>query len=148
MNAAIDGMADEQIASQPPAAGSGPTTVDRYYLAWVEYQQQRGAEPNGVDLSKHLGEKGVVGRNGRAAAASTLRRYLLPFRIYSIWAEHRLRREQPSLKAVAEACAAREITLQYNEPITAATIAEHTADFERRWHFVIRHRTDAAAQSR
>ncbi|MFE4815607.1 hypothetical protein ACFRFU_04080 [Streptomyces sp. NPDC056704] len=85
VNAAIDGMADEQMASQPPAAGSGPTTVDRYYLAWVEYQQQRGAEPDGVDLSKHLGEKGVVGRNGRAAAASTLRRYLLPFRIYSIW---------------------------------------------------------------
>ncbi|MET7980850.1 hypothetical protein ABZW44_49520, partial [Streptomyces mirabilis] len=148
VNAAIDGLADEQIASQPPAAGSGLTTVDRYYLAWVEYQQQRGAEPNGDDLSKYLGEKGVVGRNGRAAAASTLRRYLLPFRIYSVWAEHRVRSEQPSLKAVAEACAARGITLQHNEPITAATIAEHTADFERRWHAVIRHRTDAAAQSR
>ncbi|WP_328982681.1 hypothetical protein OG258_47830 [Streptomyces mirabilis] len=146
MNAAIDGMTDEQIASQPPVEGSGLTTVDRYYLAWAGYQQ-RGAEPNGVDLSKYLGEKGVVGRNGRAAAASTLRRYLLPFRIYSVWAEHRLRREQPSLIAVAEACAARGITLQYNEPITAATIAEHAADCERRWHAVIRHRTDAAAQS-
>ncbi|MFE1989546.1 hypothetical protein ACFW9Q_52005, partial [Streptomyces mirabilis] len=148
VNAAIDGMADEQTASQPPAEGSGLTTVDRYYVAWAEYQQQHGAEPNGVDLSKYLGESGVVGRNGRAAAASTLRRYLLPFRIYSVWAEHRVRSEQPSLKAVAEACAARGITLQYNEPITAATIAEHTADFERRWHAVIRHRTDAAAQSR
>ncbi|MEU1568502.1 DUF2637 domain-containing protein [Streptomyces mirabilis] len=147
VNAAIDGMADEQIASQPPAEGSGLTTVDRYYVAWAEYQQQHGAEPNGVDLSKYLGESGVVGRNGRAAAASTLRRYLLPFRIYSVWAEHRVRSEQPSLKAVAEACAARGITLQYNEPITAATIAEHTADFERRWHAVIRHRPDAAAQS-
>ncbi|MEU0822972.1 hypothetical protein ABZ358_53840, partial [Streptomyces mirabilis] len=147
VNAAIDGMADEQIASQPPAEGSGLTTVDRYYLAWAEYQQQRGAEPNGDDLSKYLGEKGVIGRNGRAAAASTLRRYLLPFRIYSVWAEHRVRSEQPSLKAVAEACATQGITLQYNEPITAATIAEHTADFERRWHAVIRHRPDAAAQS-
>ncbi|MFD7488552.1 hypothetical protein [Streptomyces mirabilis] len=139
---------------EPPPAPAGAveervalTTVDRYYLAWVEYQQQRGAEPNGDDLSKYLGEKGVVGRNGRAAAASTLRRYLLPFRIYSVWAEHRVRSEQPSLKAVAEACAARGVTLQYNEPITAATIAEHTADFERRWRAVIRHRTDAAAQS-
>ncbi|MFB8137579.1 DUF2637 domain-containing protein [Streptomyces mirabilis] len=148
VNAAIDGLAGEQIASQPPAEASGLTTVDRYYLAWVEYQQQRDAEPNGDDLSKYLGEKGVVGRNGRAAAASTLRRYLLPFRIYSVWAENRVRSEQPSLKAVAEACAARGVTLQYNEPITAATIAEHTADFERRWHAVIRHRTDAAAQSR
>ncbi|WP_455907359.1 DUF2637 domain-containing protein [Streptomyces mirabilis] len=140
---------------EPPPAPAGAveervalTRVDRYYLAWVEYQQQRGAEPNGDDLSKYLGEKGVVGRNGRAAAASTLRRYLLPFRIYSVWAEHRVRSEQPSLKAVAEACAARGVTLQYNEPITAATIAEHSADFERRWHAVIRHRTDAAAQSR
>ncbi|MFI2071945.1 hypothetical protein ACH472_53115 [Streptomyces mirabilis] len=140
---------------EPPPAPAGAveervalTTVDRYYLAWVEYQQQRGAEPNGDDLSKYLGENGVVGRNGRAAAASTLRRYLLPFRIYSVSAEHRVRSEQPSLKAVAEACAARGVTLQYNEPITAATIAEHTADFERRWHAVIRHRTDAAAQSR
>ncbi|WP_249938561.1 DUF2637 domain-containing protein [Streptomyces mirabilis] len=148
VNAAIDGLAGEQIPPQPPAEKSGLTTVDRYYLAWVEYQQQRGAEPNGVDLSKYLGEKGVVGRNGRPAAASTLRRYLLPFRIYSVWAEHRGRSEQPSLKTVAEACAARGITLQYNEPITAATIAEHTADFERRWHAVIRHRTDVAAQSR
>ncbi|MCX4429617.1 DUF2637 domain-containing protein [Streptomyces mirabilis] len=148
VNAAIDGLADEQIPPQPPAEASGLTTVDRYYLAWAEYQQQHGAEPNGDDLSKYLGEKGVVGRNRRAAAASTLRRYLLPFRIYSVWAEHRVRSEQPSLKAVAEACAARGITLQYNEPITAATIAEHTADFERRWHAVIRPRTDAAAQSR
>ncbi|MFF4139182.1 hypothetical protein ACFY1B_49170 [Streptomyces mirabilis] len=140
---------------EPPPAPAGAveervalTTVDRYYLAWVEYQQQRDAEPNGDDLSKYLGEKGVVGRNGRAAAASTLRRYLLPFRIYSVWAEHRVRSEQPSLTAVAEACAARGVTLQYNEPITAATIAEHTADFERRWHAVIRHRTDAVARSR
>lgn len=108
MNAAIDGMADEQIPPQPPAEGSGLTTVDRYYLEWVEYQQQRGAKPNGDDLSKYLGEKGVVGRNGRAAAASTLRRYLLPFRIYSVWTEHRVRSEQPSLRAVAEACASRE----------------------------------------
>ncbi|MFD8222501.1 hypothetical protein ACFV2U_55050, partial [Streptomyces sp. NPDC059697] len=66
----------------------------------------------------------MVGRNGRAAAASTLRRYLLPFRIYTVWAEHRVRGEKPSLKAVAEACAVRGITLQYNEPVTAATIAE------------------------
>ncbi|MFF2518854.1 DUF2637 domain-containing protein [Streptomyces sp. NPDC058086] len=139
---------DPMLPRQDPSDGGGLTLVDRYYLAWAEYQQQRGAEPNGVDLSTYLGEKGVVGRNGRAAAASTLRRYLLPFRIYSVWAEHRLRSEQPALTAVAEACAARGITLQYNEPITATTIAEHTADFERRWHAVIRHRTEAAAQSR
>ncbi|MFD8763672.1 hypothetical protein [Streptomyces mirabilis] len=49
---------------EPPPAPAGAveervalTTVDRYYLAWVEYQQQRGAEPNGDDLSKYLGEK-------------------------------------------------------------------------------------------
>ncbi|MFD8219138.1 hypothetical protein ACFV2U_36930 [Streptomyces sp. NPDC059697] len=83
---------DAPIDEPPPALAGAVgervalTTVDRYYLAWVEYQQQRGAEPNGDDLSKYLGEKGVVGRNGRAAAASTLRRYLLPFRIYSVWA--------------------------------------------------------------
>ncbi|MET7980811.1 hypothetical protein ABZW44_49320, partial [Streptomyces mirabilis] len=54
----LDRLADEPIPPHPAAEASGLTTVDRYYLAWVEYQQQRGAEPNGDDLSKYLGEKG------------------------------------------------------------------------------------------
>ncbi len=147
----VDAPIDEPPPCWPAqwkSALPSPWSIATTWAGWVEYQQQRDAEPNGDDLSKYLGEKGVVGRNGRAAAASTLRRYLLPFRIYSVWAEHRVRSEQPSLTAVAEACAARVVTLQYNEPITAATIAEHTADFERRWHAVIRHRTDAVARSR
>ena len=75
-----------------------PSWEEFFYSAWLAYAGEHDQYPD------------AAARNGRAAAASTLRRYLLPFRIYSVRAEHRARSEQPSLKAVAEACAAGGIT--------------------------------------
>ncbi|MFE1854930.1 DUF2637 domain-containing protein [Streptomyces sp. NPDC059489] len=110
------------------------TTVDRYYLAWTEYLTEHGEEPKAEQLSVYLASrKGMNGRGGKPVSPSTLRRYLLPFRVYNLWAEQRVRNEVPSLNAVAQECAARGITAQHNRPLTADYIAEQAVDFERRW---------------
>ncbi|MFF7602281.1 DUF2637 domain-containing protein [Streptomyces mirabilis] len=140
VNAAIT---DEETAPAETNKESDLTTVDRYYLAWVEHQKQRGAEPTDKQLSAYLDEKGVQGRSGKPISPSTLRRYLLPFRAYSVWAEHRIRNETPLADAVAQDCATRGITAQYNHPLTATDITKQTHDFERRWKALARHRDDA-----
>ncbi|MFE5372453.1 DUF2637 domain-containing protein [Streptomyces mirabilis] len=140
VNAAIT---DEETAPAEANKESDLTTVDRYYLAWVEHQKQRGAEPTDKQLSAYLDEKGVQGRGGKPISPSTLRRYLLSFRAYGVWAEHRVRNEAPLADAVAQDCATRGITAQYNNPITATDITKQTHDFERRWKALARHRDDA-----
>lgn len=135
---------------EPPAEDdaigelAGLTTVDRYYLAWTEYQTEHGEEPKAEQLSAYLaGTKGMTGRGGKPVSPSTLRRYLLPFRVYSLWAGHRLRNETPSLDAIAQKCADRGITAQHNRPLTAEYVAEQAADFERRWQALTRHHAQA-----
>jgi hypothetical protein len=142
VSAAIDDRSpDEEAAAGEPLA---LTTVDRYYLAWLEYQAENGAEPEKAEqLSQFLAGKGLYGRGGKPVSPSTLRRYLLPFRVYSLWAEHRVRSDKPTFDAVAQECAARGITAQYNKPITADYVAENAADFERRWQALIRHHSEA-----
>ncbi|WP_241757402.1 DUF2637 domain-containing protein [Streptomyces sp. WAC00263] len=140
VNAAIT---DEETAPAEANKESDLTTVDRYYLAWAEHQKQRGAEPTDKQLSAYLAEKGVKGRGGKPISPSTLRRYLLPFRTYSVWAEHRIRSETPLADAVAQDCATRGITAQYNNPLTATDITKQAHDFERRWKALARHRADA-----
>ncbi|WP_328759216.1 DUF2637 domain-containing protein [Streptomyces sp. NBC_00271] len=140
VNAAI---ADEETAPAEANKESDLTTVDRYYLAWVEHQKQRGAEPTDKQLSVYLDEKGVQGRGGKPISPSTLRRYLLSFRAYGVWAEHRMRNEAPLADAVAQDCATRGITAQYNNPIAATDITKQAHDFERRWKALARHRDDA-----
>ncbi|MGW1527965.1 hypothetical protein ACWCP5_32380, partial [Streptomyces sp. NPDC002159] len=116
------------------------TTVDRYYLAWTEYQTQHGEEPKAEQLSEYLASrKGMNGRGGKPVSPSTLRRYLLPFRVYSLWAEQRVRNEVPPLNAIAQECAARGITAQHNRPLTPDYIAEQAVDFERRWQALTHH---------
>ncbi|MFF4146788.1 DUF2637 domain-containing protein [Streptomyces sp. NPDC001698] len=137
VSAAIDDPAGEDDASEEPAA---LTTVDRYYLAWTEYQTELGEEPRSGQLSAYLAsKKGMNGRGGKPVSPSTLRRYLLPFRVYNVWAEQRVRNETPSLDAIAEGCAALGITAQHNKPLTTDYIAEQAVDFERRWQALIRH---------
>ncbi|GJF24796.1 DUF2637 domain-containing protein [Streptomyces sp. HO565] len=120
------------------------TTVDRYYLAWRQYQAEHGAEPEKAEqLSEFLAGKDLYGRGGKPVSPSTLRRYLLPFRVYSRWAEHRVHTDNPSCDTVAQDCAAHGITAQYNKPITADYVIEHAADFERRWQALIRHHAEA-----
>ncbi|MFF4829415.1 hypothetical protein ACFY20_42240 [Streptomyces sp. NPDC001312] len=78
-------------------------------------------------------------RRRKPVSPSTLRRYLLPFRVYNVWAEQRVRNETPSLDAIAEGCAALGITAQHNKPLTTDYIAQQVVDFERRWQALIRH---------
>nr|WP_238426392.1 DUF2637 domain-containing protein [Streptomyces adustus] len=135
-NAAID-QADEDDTAKGPAT---LTTVDRYYLAWAEYQTEHGEEPRAEQLSAYLANtKGMNGRGGKPVSPSTLRRYLLPFRVYNLWAEQRVRNDAPSLEVIAQECAAHGITAQHNRPLATDYIAALAVDFERRWHALIRH---------
>jgi hypothetical protein len=103
-------------------------------------QTQRGDElqsstQEAEQLSAFLAHgKGMKGRGGeQPVSPSNLRRYLLPFRIYRLWAEQRAARSgTPSLQAIAQDCAAQGITAQHNKPIT-------TAYFERRWQALTHH---------
>ncbi|WP_238431834.1 DUF2637 domain-containing protein [Streptomyces cavernae] len=134
---------------EPAAAGAELTTVDRYYLAWSEFQTQRGDElqsstQEAEQLSAFLAEKkGMKGRGGKPVSPSTLRRYLLPFRVYNLWAEQRVRSDIPSLDAIAQECAAQGITAQHNKPVTTAYLAEQVEDFERRWQVLTHHHAQA-----
>ncbi|WP_225900766.1 DUF2637 domain-containing protein [Streptomyces sp. RLB3-17] len=140
VNAAI---AHEETAPAEADEENDLTTVDRYYLAWAEHQKQRGTEPTDKQLSAYLAEQGVQGRGGKPISPSTLRRYLLSFRVYGVWAEHRMRNEAPLADAVAQDCTTRGITAQYNSPITATDITKQAPGFERRWKALARHRAEA-----
>ncbi|MEU9737454.1 hypothetical protein AB0E07_39290, partial [Streptomyces sp. NPDC048002] len=136
VSASIEAGAD-QAAAEPAVL----TTVDRYYLAWSEFQAEHGEEPKAEQLSVYLAaSKGMTGRGGKPVSSSTLRRYLLLFRVYDVWAEQRVHAEAPSLEAVAKACAARGITAQHNRPLTGDYISGQAVDFERRWQVLTRNR--------
>ncbi|MEV5899409.1 hypothetical protein [Streptomyces sp. NPDC052127] len=83
------------------------------------------------------------GRGAKPVSPAILRRYFLPFRVYNVWAEHRMRNEQPAGDSIAQDCAARGITAQYNKPVTTDYITDNAADFERRRQALIRHHADA-----
>jgi hypothetical protein len=141
VNAAID---------DPPPGPQGSTrervaltTVDRYHLAWMDYQSEHGNEPTAEQLSAYLAAKGMHGRGGKPVSPANLRRYFLPSRVYSVWAEYRMRSETPAADAVAQECAARGITAQYNKPVTTEYVTENVDDFERRWQAFTRHHADA-----
>ncbi|MCQ8833798.1 DUF2637 domain-containing protein [Streptomyces samsunensis] len=148
VNAPIDTPPPDE-EEEPAAAAAELTTVDRYYLAWSEVQTQRGDElrsstQEAEQLSAFLAqEKGMKGRGGKPVSPSNLRRYLLPFRIYNLWAEQRVRSDTPSLDAIAQECATQGITAQHNKPITTAYIAEQAEDFERRWQSLTHHHAQA-----
>ncbi|MEU0657417.1 DUF2637 domain-containing protein [Streptomyces albogriseolus] len=137
VSAPIDEPPGEDDATGEPAP---LTTVDRYYLAWTEYQTQHGEEPKAEQLSAYLAsKKGMTGRGGKPVSPSTLRRYLLPFRVYHFWAKQRVHNDTPSHEAVAQDCAVHGITAQHNRPVTADYVAEQAIDFERRWQALTRH---------
>ncbi|MGC2997267.1 DUF2637 domain-containing protein [Streptomyces sp. G35A] len=140
-----DSSVSASLDNPPPRLKKAPgkhvalTTVDRYYLAWMEYQTEHGREPTDEQLSTHLAEKGMHGRGGKPVSPATLRRYFLTFRAYNVWTEHRPKDEQPAANTVAQECTTRGITGQYNKPLTAHYIIENTADFERRWQALNRY---------
>jgi hypothetical protein len=131
----VDATIDE--TPQPPhdpARAESPTLVDRYYQTWLQHRTQHGREPTPSELSALLADHGMLGRDNKPIAPSTLRRYLLPFRLYTVWAEHRTHTTTPSPHTVAHDCNHRGITAQHNKPITPTHITQHTNDFQRRWH--------------
>ncbi|WP_225080830.1 DUF2637 domain-containing protein [Streptomyces sp. CoT10] len=131
------------ITAPSPTARPAPkpalTVVDRYYQAWTHYRDQNGKEPTAQQLSSHLDHLGIHSRSGQPVRASTLRRYLLPYRVYTIWAQHRTHTETPNPHSVAHDCITHNITGQYNKPLTPHYISEQTGDFERRWHALNQH---------
>ncbi|MEU9372059.1 hypothetical protein AB0D71_47195, partial [Streptomyces avermitilis] len=129
-------------ARQPATGGGDLTASDRYYLAWMEYQEQKGSEPSDEQLSAYCAEKGLLGRGGKPISPANLRRHFVRWRVYNVWAEQRVRTEVPAQSDIAQACADRGITAQYNKPVTPAYIAEESVDFERRWQALTRHHAD------
>ncbi|MFI8221365.1 DUF2637 domain-containing protein [Streptomyces sp. NPDC085932] len=127
----------EGPSAQPHTAvghRTGLSKVDRYYLAWITYRKEHGREPTGQQLSAYLAAHGVHGRDGNPISPATLRRYFLSYRIYNVWAEHRVHTPQPSPEDIARECTTLGITAQYNAPITTRHIATNINTFERRWH--------------
>ncbi|MEE1672150.1 DUF2637 domain-containing protein (plasmid) [Streptomyces sp. WAC07094] len=133
----------DDLSPHTSAEGGRLTLVDRYYLAWQEYRTQHGDEPTGQKLSVYLADRGLHSRSGKPVSPSTLRRYSLPFRIYTVWAKYREVSSPPALDAIAHDCAAHGITGQYNRPLTIHDISEHIDDFERRWQSLTQHHSNA-----
>ncbi|MET8810091.1 DUF2637 domain-containing protein [Streptomyces sp. NPDC004546] len=128
---------DDHTHGEPTAL----TTVDRYYLAWTDYQTHHGHEPKAEQLAADLADQGMHGRGDKPISPSTLRRYLLPFRLYHLWAQQRRHTRTPALDVIAQACVTHGITGQHNKPLTTDYIAHHTRDFERRWQALAHHHT-------
>ncbi|MFJ9482890.1 hypothetical protein ACIRRI_49505, partial [Streptomyces mirabilis] len=140
----VDAAIDDPLPGPEGSTGERfvLTTVDRYHLAWTEYLTEHGDEPTAEQLSAYLAEQGTHGRGGKPVSPSTLRRYFLSSRVYTVWSEYRMRSEEPAADTVAQECAARGITAQYNKPVTPGYITENAHDFERRWHALIRYHAD------
>ncbi|MFG2425377.1 hypothetical protein ACGFWD_41095, partial [Streptomyces sp. NPDC048448] len=134
---------DVTVDEQPPSAERGGLTApDRYYLAWMEYQEQNGSEPSDEQLSAFCAEKGLLGRGRQPISPANLRRHFLRWRVYNAWAEQRARTETPVDSDVAQVCAEWGITAQYNRPVTSSYVAEESEDFERRWRILSRQQAD------
>ncbi|MDC2961293.1 DUF2637 domain-containing protein [Streptomyces gilvifuscus] len=110
------------------------TLPDRYYLAWTAYKARHGSEPTGHQLSAYLAAQGMLGRNQQPISPANLRRHFLRWRIYDVWARYRADTQEPSAPTIADECARRGITAQYNQRIAPHHITTLTPDFERRWH--------------
>jgi hypothetical protein len=68
----VNAPIDEQPAP-PGLAGGDLTVVDRYFMAWMDYQAEPGDEPGAEQLSAYLAQKGMHGRGGKRVSPSTLR---------------------------------------------------------------------------
>nr|WP_079082821.1 DUF2637 domain-containing protein [Streptomyces antibioticus] len=131
-----NGQGNDAAHLTPP---SQPTLTDLYYLEWMNYQTQHGTEPTPEQLSTHLATRGLLGRGDKPISPANLRRHLVNWRIYNLWAAQRTHHDTPSTDEVARQCAAQHITGQYNRPITPTYITQHTPEYQRRWHTLTHH---------
>ncbi|MCF2436297.1 hypothetical protein LV779_25850 [Streptomyces thinghirensis] len=139
MTAAVNNpqTSDDTSRVEPPTelTTDGTATTS----AWTLRQDRHGTEPKPEQLSAYLAAQGMHGRGGKPVSPANLRRYLLPFRLYNLWAQHRKHEAAPSPDAIARQCAAHGITAQHNQPLTPHHITHHTTDYERRWHTLNHH---------
>ncbi|WP_263972917.1 DUF2637 domain-containing protein [Streptomyces canus] len=133
----------------PPHASKRPhiTTADRYYQAWDTFQHQHGREPNSTELSLYLTQHGIHGPHGQPIKPKALARYLLQFRIYHIWAQHRTLTNNPPTDQVAKDLAQHGITAQYNKPLHPNDLTPYLNRFEHRWQTLNTHPTNLDPQS-
>ncbi|MFI8194000.1 DUF2637 domain-containing protein [Streptomyces sp. NPDC085946] len=111
------------------------TLVDRYYKAWLDFQQQYGKEPAASELSHHLSSHhDLRNKEGKPISSKTLARYLLDFRIYTTWARHRAHTHNPPLQQITKELARLGITGQYNRPIQEKDLTQRHQTYERRWN--------------
>ncbi|WP_330309917.1 MULTISPECIES: DUF2637 domain-containing protein [unclassified Streptomyces] len=118
---------------QQTAQAGELSPVDRYYVAWHDFQQQHQREPDGSELSARLTQDGILDREDQPIKPRTLARYFLQFRIYTTWAQHRTITDNPSIDQLVKELTQRGITAQYNKPIHATDLERHLSSFERRW---------------
>lgn len=139
MNTATDEPSPADDAALRVEESTALSTVDRYYLAWTDYQSKHSEEPRDKQLSGYLAAMGMNGRAGKPVSPSTLRRYFVQFRLYNVWVEQRLSNDSPSSDVIAQRCAVLGVTAAHNQPITSGYIDEQSEDFERRWQALARH---------
>ncbi|WP_043688157.1 hypothetical protein [Streptomyces xylophagus] len=130
-----DELTPDKRTTPPPHS---LTPVDRYYLAWQDFQQQHRTEPDASELSAYLAGQGILDRENQPLKAKTLARYFLQFRIYTIWAQHRALDDHPDPDRVTKDLAQHGITAQYNQPVHLHDLEKHRNSFERRWQ-ALRH---------
>ncbi|MFC7310851.1 hypothetical protein ACFQVC_42405, partial [Streptomyces monticola] len=136
----INESAHEIAAEESTQPGGGAdestelTTIDRYYQGWWDYQQQHFEQPNGNQLSRYLADRDVLGRNGTPISPSTLRRYLLEFRIFAVWDAHlNTTGDEPTPPQLVQLLAQHNVTGQYGSAITTEAVNDRLlADFRRR----------------
>ncbi|WP_386414904.1 hypothetical protein [Streptomyces polyrhachis] len=112
------------------------TTVDRYYHAWLRYTEEHDREPNGQELSEYLTEQRARGLGSDTAKPSTLRRYLLGFRIYQAWQDlaETAGAADVDPDALVDLLAQRGITGQYRAALVREDFTEAMlTDFQRRY---------------
>ncbi|MEU9273010.1 hypothetical protein AB0E04_47705, partial [Streptomyces sp. NPDC048251] len=129
-------LPDKQPGEPPRTTLSSrprPTTVDRYYQVWVDFHHRHHRHPDAAELSTHLAEHGILDRSQQPITPKSLSRYLLQFRLYTAWAQHRATTHTPDLHRITQELTQQGITAQYNRPLHFHHFTPHLRAFERRW---------------
>ncbi|MEU4351836.1 hypothetical protein [Streptomyces sp. NPDC023838] len=79
-----------------------------------------------------MASKGILSKNAAPIPAGSLRRYLLEFRIYAVWAKERASGSEPETSLVVEELARRGVTGQYRRPLAQDDVEKFFPDFRRR----------------
>ncbi|MFI1508209.1 DUF2637 domain-containing protein [Streptomyces sp. NPDC020597] len=135
-DSAVSRPSTAPTSSPSPTPRSRPTTVDRYYQAWTDFHDQHQRYPDAAELSAHLADHGVLDRSQQPIKPKSLSRYLLQFRLYTTWAQHRATTHTPDLHRITQELTDHGITAQYNKPLRPHHLTPHLHAFEQRWRIL------------